>query len=206
MRAVMTLPPGAACFLANLFALTRGLSLPWQRRRTTRATRADFRVVHDLLKLNLGRGYFSFDQFGRAPGIDTDASKESRYAGGGYASRCGRYRYWRYGNNAARQMIDFLEGDTVVVAMQDLGHLWRKMVVPFRIDNSAFQRSAVKGWSRAERLTLLLRQVFTLSVHFEFIGEYNWVSTHEGQRLSAGELEEHVHILLEFAFFERSRA
>ena len=178
MRAVMTLPPGAACFLANLFALTRGLSLPWQQRRSNRATRADFKIVHDLLLLNLGRGYFSFDQFARAPAVDTDASKEARYAGGGYASRCGRYRLWRYGNHAARQMIDFLEGDTVVVAMQDLGRYWKRCVVPFNIDNSAFQRSAVKGWSRAERLTLLLRQVFVLSIQYEFIGEFHWVSTH----------------------------
>ena len=46
--------------------------------------------------------------------------------------------------------------------MRDLGHLWHRKVVTFRVDNSAFQRSAVKGWSRAERLTLLLRRLFEL--------------------------------------------
>ena len=33
-RALLTMPPGAACFMANLFALMRGLSVPWQKRRT----------------------------------------------------------------------------------------------------------------------------------------------------------------------------
>lgn len=178
MRAVMTLPPGAACFLANLFALMRGLVLPWQQRRTSRALRMDFKVLYDLLNMNLGKGYFAFDQFARVPDIDTDASKESRYAGGGYASRCGRYRFWRYGANAARRLIDFLEGDTVVVAMEDIGPTWRQCIVRFNIDNSAFQQSAVKGWSRAERLTLLLRRVFTLSLNYGFIAEYRWLSTH----------------------------
>ena len=46
-------------------------------------------------------------------------------------------------------MIDILEGDVVVEAVRDLGHLWHRKVVTFRVDNSAFQRSAVKGWSRA---------------------------------------------------------
>ena len=177
-RAIMTLPPGAACFLANLFALMRGLSVPWQRRRTSRATRRDFRWLHELLELNMGRGYFSFDQFRRAPDVDTDASKSHRYAGGGYFSRCGRYRFWRYGTSSARQPIDFLEGDVVVQAMRDLGARWRRCLVTFFIDNSAFQLSAVQGWSRADRLVLLLRQVFFLSVQHEFIGQFNWISTH----------------------------
>ena len=171
-RAIMTLPPGAACFIANLFALMRGLSLPWQKRRTSRASRQDFAVMKDLLELNLGKGYFSYDQFERAPGIDTDASKQRSYAGGGYVTRGGQYRFWRYGGHAARAAIDFLEGDTVVVAMEDLGHQWHKCIVPFRIDNSAFQQSACKGWSRAERLTLLLRKVFTLSLQYCFIAHW----------------------------------
>jgi hypothetical protein len=44
-RAVLTLPPGAACFLANLFALMRGLSMPWQRRRVPAKARSDFQAV-----------------------------------------------------------------------------------------------------------------------------------------------------------------
>ena len=32
-RAVMTMPPGAACFMATMYSLMRGLSLPWQSRQ-----------------------------------------------------------------------------------------------------------------------------------------------------------------------------
>ena len=66
-RAVMTMPPGAACFMASMYSLMRGLSLPWQSRRTTRAERLDFRCLRELLQRNLGRGFFSLDQFGEAP-------------------------------------------------------------------------------------------------------------------------------------------
>ena len=177
-RAVMTMPPGAACFMATMYALMRGLSLPWQSRRTTRAERLDFRCLRELLQRNLGRGFFSLDQFGEAPVVDTDASKSRAYTGGGYASRCGRYRFWRYGAAAQRNMIDFLEGDVVVEAVRDLGHLWHRKVVTFRIDNSAFQKSAVKGWSRAERLTLLLRRLFELCMQFECVLCFEWLSTH----------------------------
>ena len=48
-RAVMTMPPGAACFLASVYAMMRGLSLPWQSRRTTRQERLDFRALRELL-------------------------------------------------------------------------------------------------------------------------------------------------------------
>ena len=99
-RAVMTMPPGAACFMATMYALMRGLSLPWQSRRTTRAERLDFRCLRELLQRNLGRGFFSLDQFGEAPVVDTDASKSRAYTGGRYASRCGRYRFFRYGTAA----------------------------------------------------------------------------------------------------------
>ena len=64
-RAVMTLPPGASCLLASVYAMMAGLTLGFQRRRTSRAERADYLLVHDLLGLNLGKGYFSYDQFRR---------------------------------------------------------------------------------------------------------------------------------------------
>ena len=176
-RGIMTLPPGASCLLANLFGLMRGLSLPWQQRRSSAALRADLQTVADLLKLNQGKGYYRFDAFGVAPMLDTDASKSPTYSGGGYFSRCGRYRYWRYGNQASRSPIDYLEGDTVTVAVADLAHLWRKQRVPIRVDNRAFQMSAVKGWSRAERLSILIRRLFDYSLRFEFILEFEWVAT-----------------------------
>eukprot|EP00965_Chrysotila_dentata_P072752 2404720-Pleurochrysis_carterae.AAC.1 len=76
------------------------------------------------------------------PAVDTDASKSPRYVGGGHLSRSGHYRYWFYGSSARRQPIEWLEGDTVLVALADLGHIWRGCVIPFNVDNSAFQRSA----------------------------------------------------------------
>ena len=51
---------------------------------TTIATRAvhlaqerlDFRALRELLQRNMGRGYFSLDQFEEADMVDTDASKK----------------------------------------------------------------------------------------------------------------------------------
>ena len=178
-RAAMTLPKGAMCFLAALFALMRGLSFSWQKRRTSRALRADFRVVADLLQMNCGRGFFAFDHMERAPAVYTDASKEARYAGGGYMSTCGRYRWWTYGSAAKRQPIDFLEGDAVLLAAIDLAAHWRGKIVPFYIDNRSFQMSAVKGWSKAARLFIQLRSLFVIALRYEVVFEFHWISTHD---------------------------
>ena len=43
-------------------------------------------------------------------------------------------------------------------------HLWRGCIVPFLIDNQAFQRSGVAGRSRAQRLNELLRELFILQI------------------------------------------
>ena len=176
-RALMTLPPGAACFLASLFALMRGLTLPWHQRRVSRATRRDFTAIRELLELNLGRGYYSFDQFARAPAVYTDASKSRQYTGGGYVSMCGKYRWWKYGTAAARHLIDTLEGDSFVVAVEDLGPSWRRCVVPCYIDNRDFGQSASKGWSRAERLGGLLKRLFALAVRYEIMFEIHWIAS-----------------------------
>ena len=176
-RAIITLPPGAACLLANLFALLRGLSLPWHQRRVSRATRRDFAALKELLELNLGRGFYSFDHFQRAPAVYTDASKSGRYSGGGYFSLCGRYRWWRYGMAAGKRLIDELEGDSFLVAVEDLAARWRKCLVPVHIDNRAFQQSAVKGWSRAERLGSLLKRLFALAITHECIFEFHWIAS-----------------------------
>lgn len=178
-RAALTLPPGASCLLANLFALSRGLLHPQSRRRNSKSCARDLNWASHLLSLNEGKGYFSYDQFDRAPLIATDASKSSRYVGGGYLSFCGRFSWWRYGASASRQPIDTLEGDTVVRAARDLGHLWKKKVVPFAIDNQAFQLSAVKGWSKAERLSDLILHLFHLAISFECVFEFSWISTHD---------------------------
>lgn len=177
-RACMTLPPGSNCMLASVYALMSGLTLGFQKRRTTRVVRADFAGVRDLLQQNMGRGYFSYDRFQRAPRVWSDASKSRRYTGGGYVSECGAYRWWTYGGSAAREPIDFLEGDAVVLAAQDLGAGWYRCVVPMYIDNTAFQKSAVKGWSKADRLHRLLRILFSLSLTYECVFEFHWLSTH----------------------------
>ena len=77
-RAILTLPPGAACLLANVFALMRGLLKPGARRRLSRACASDFTLVASLLDLNQGQGYFSFDGFREAAPVATDASKSAR--------------------------------------------------------------------------------------------------------------------------------
>ena len=178
-RAVLTLPPGASCLLSNLFALMRGLSRPQERRRTSSTSRRDLASAAALLGLNHGKGYFSYDHFTRAPPVFTDASKSSRYVGGGYLSFCGSFSWWKYGASASRKPIDTLEGDTVVRAARDLGHFWKKRLVPFHIDNQAFQASAVKGWSHAERLSELIRSLCFLAISCECIFEFNWISTHD---------------------------
>ena len=184
-RSIMTLPPGAACMLASIYALMSGLSLGFQKRRTTRVFKEDVTAICDLLRLNMGRGYFSYDQFGRAPAVWTDASKSARYAGGGYVSACGAYRWWRYGSSMARQPIDFLEGDAVVLCAEDLGRGWYRCVVPIYLDNTAFERSATKGRSKAERLNELLRRLFALSLTYECIFEFHWLSTHVNKHADA---------------------
>ena len=92
--------------------------LPWHRRRTTRRVRSDFMLVHELLSANLG--HYSYAHFRKA--VWTDASKQARYSGGGWVSACGAYDWFKYGSKAARQPIDFLEGDTVVACVERLAH------------------------------------------------------------------------------------
>mgnify|MGYP004136098171 CR=1 FL=1 len=74
-----------------------------------------------LLTMNLGKGFYSYANFRSAPAVCTDASKQATFAGGGWVSACGAYDWWVYGTAAARKMIDYLEGDTVVEAVRDFG-------------------------------------------------------------------------------------
>ena len=62
-RAVLTLPPGAACLLASVWALRAGLLLPRARKRTTAAERADYALLASLLRMNLGRVFYLLDAF-----------------------------------------------------------------------------------------------------------------------------------------------
>jgi len=178
-RGILTLPQGAMCFLSSLFTAMRGLRFPWQNRRVGKGVKSDMGALMQLLELNMGKGYFAWDHLERAPDVYTDASKESRYAGGGYFSECGRSRWWLYGSNAARSPIDYLEGAAVLTAARDLGHLWRGKLVPLHVDNRAFQLSAAKGWSKAERLTRQIQALFAVAIEYDCVFEFHWISTHD---------------------------
>jgi hypothetical protein len=179
-RVALTLMPGSKVLLANNFILMAGLRLPHHHRRTTRAWRADRAAMVRCLNENAGRGYYRFDDFVDGGDVWTDASKPGKgRAGGGYVLDTGFYHWWTFGSSASRRPIDFLEGKTVVYCLEDCGHLWSGKIVRFHIDNQAFQASAVKGWSHAERLNELLREMLCLSVKFNCILVYEWISTHD---------------------------
>ena len=204
-RAVMTLPPGAACLIASLFALMAGLKLSWHRRRTNRKVRQDFRFMHDVLGLNMGSGFFSFDRFERGPETRSDACK-GKYCGGGFVSEDGVYDWHVYCKRATRQPIDFLEGDTVVHAVERRGSSWYRKWVPFGVDNDSFQKSARKGWSRAERLTLLLKRLFVLQLRFQCILKFFWLGTKENflaDDLSRGRIEQFLRLVYVSGFWKQ---
>lgn len=198
-RAVMTLPPGAACLLVGLFSLMAGLKLPWHARRLKRGVREDFRCLRGLLDLNLGKGFYTYEHFQRAPTCYSDASKSQEYTGGGWFSQCGVYSFFEYGSRAARRPIDFLEGDTVVHCVQAMGAQWKGKVVPFGVDNSAFQLSFKKARSKASRLTELIRELFVLQIEGEFILELFWLSTLDNR------LADHLSRNRELEFLEETK-
>ena len=173
------MPPKAIVYLASVFKLMKGLKLPWHRRRINAALKRDLKMLATVLKSNHGRGYFCHAHFDRAPAVWTDASKERGNTGGGYISGCGAYDHWIFGSSEARQPIHYLEGAAVLRAARDLGPTWKNKVVPIYIDNSSFQLSLVKGWSKSDLLVELLRELFLLSVKYEFIFEPHWISTHD---------------------------
>lgn len=197
-RCALTFPPGSECVFASLYTFMRGLVLPWQKRRVSRGLKADIAWGLDMLRANLGRGYFSYDQFTWAPPAWTDASKSPRYTGGGYVLATGQYCYFRYGTSAARHPIDELEGDVVrLMVEQEGGEHWRGCLVPIYIDNKAFQLSGAKGWSKADRLNNLLKQLFKHAVHFGCIFYFFWISTHDNVLADALSRPDGLRIFLE---------
>ena len=178
-RCIMTFPPGAAWMLVPLFALMARLKLPHHQRRTTREVRGNFAYCSAMLKAAMGKGYYSFANLTRAASVWTDASKSRGYTGGGFVSACGRYDYWRYGSRAGRKLIDYLEGDTVVVACQRLAMFWSGCIVTIFCDNKAFQLSGAKGRSRVARLNELVKELFLLVIRYRFVIDWQWISTHD---------------------------
>ena len=179
-RAVLTLPPGAACLLASVFALMAGLILPWQRRRTTKEERADYALLASLLRLNMGKGFYRHDNFTRGKALAlSDASKSPEYTGGGYVTRGVRncYHFFKYGGRAARKSIMVHEGDTAVKCGSDMGYLWRGLVVEFGVDNTSFRGSIAKGYSKSWELAVLCKQWFVLQVRHCFLVHWFWLSS-----------------------------
>ena len=203
-RVAMTLPPGAACLIVSLFTLMAGLRLPWHRRRVNKQARVDILWMRFLLSLNMGKGYFSLSNFGRAPEVRSDASKSRRLTAGGYVSRCGMYNWWKYGANAARRAIDYLEGDSALQTWREMGPSWFKKVVAHGIDNMSFEKSVEKGRSKVERLNCLLREAFAIQVAGTFVVDVYWISTHdnvEPDLLSRDQEEEFLRRVYETGFW-----
>ena len=178
-RIVLTQAPGSKVLLANNYTLMSGLSLPHHRRRTTASWRADRRTIIACLAANAGRGYYAYDDFVEGGEAWMDASRNKRLSGGGYVVDTGAYHFWFFGSAVSRRPIDYLEGLTAVFCLEDNGASWYGKLVHFHIDNQAFQASAVKGWSHADRLNELLRLMLFLTVKYNCIVLYHWISTHD---------------------------
>lgn len=178
-RIVLTQAPGSKVLLANNYTLMSGLLLPHHRRRTTAAWRADRRTIIACLVANAGRGYYSYDDFNDGGEAWMDASRGKRLSGGGYVVDTGVYHFWLFGSAVSRRPIDYLEGLTAVFCLEDNGPLWHGKLIHFHIDNQAFQASAVKGWSHADRINDLLRLLLFLTVKYNCIVLYHWISTHD---------------------------
>ena len=178
-RASLTMPAGARVFLSELIAMTRGLRRPWHRVQMTAAARSDILTLMDILQSNHGRGYFDTSHLPWAPAVYTDAMQEPRQAAWGWCSLDGTWDAGMYGSKVRRKPIDELEGDAVRRAAQTIGHRWRGCRVPIYIDNKSFQLSFAKGWSRARRLTTILKELHTISVQNECILVPIWISTHD---------------------------
>ena len=106
--------------------------------------------------------------------------KDKGTAGWGWCCENGLYDYGKDKSNETRKkFIDELEGDAVLRAATSLGAALRKHGVPVFIDNSAFQLSLRKGWSKAQRMTEIIKQLHELSVEFDCVFMPIWISTHD---------------------------
>ena len=141
--------------------------------------RLNYRAMARMLESNGGKGYFDRGHLPWAPPVCSDAMKSRERAGGGFVSACGAVHWQPYGRGASRDPIDAMEGDWVEVALDRLGHTWRGMRVPFGVDNQAFQRSQVKGRSRAGRLMDIIRRIFFKQIEFGCVLELYWLSSED---------------------------
>ena len=70
-------------------------------------------------------------------------------------------------------------------AAHALGESWKRKIVPVYIDNTAFCMSLKKGRSKAERLNVILRDLFRLSVKYDCVFEPHWIPTQENTAADA---------------------
>ena len=191
-RASMTMPGGAKAFLGNILSMIRGLKMPWHQRRMTAKARKDILKLVEILQSNHGQGYFDTSHLPWHPAIWTDAMKNDSGAAWGWCCADGEYDYGRYQRRKdVRKFIDELEGNAVERALKAIGEKARDKRVPIYIDNSSFQLSLVKGWSKAERLTEVIKQLYALSVEYNCVIVPIWISTHDNvgaDALSRGDL------------------
>ncbi len=190
-RASLTMPSGSNVYLSEIIAMTRGLRRPWHRVRMTHAARSDILTLLSILKSNHGQGYFDTSHLPWASAVFTDAMQEPRHAAWGWCSLDGTWDAGTYGSKARRKPIDELEGDAVRRAAQSIGHRWKGCRVPIYIDNKSFQLSFAKGWSRARRLSTILKDLHSISVQYDCVLVPIWISTHENvgaDALSRGDM------------------
>ena len=57
--------------------------------------------------------------------------------------------------------------------------MWYGCIVTFKVDNTAFQKSAQKGRSRVERLNDLVREIFHLCIKFNCVILFEWISSED---------------------------
>ena len=145
----------------------------------TKAAQDDILKVISILQSNHGRGYFDTSHLPWAQALYTDAMQEPRKAAWGWCSESGVWDAGIYGSKTRRKPIDELEGDVVRRAAKTIGHQWQGCRVPIYIDNQSFQLSFQKGWSRAKRLTSILRDLHSLSVLYDCVFVPNGISTHD---------------------------
>ena len=117
--------------------------------------------------------------------------KDGDGAAWGWCCADGEYDYGVYRRSYEEKPIDELEGDAVERAMTAIGDKARDMRVPIYIDNSSFQLSLKKGWSKAERLTEIIKHLYKLSVEYNCVIVPIWISTKDNigaDALSRGDL------------------
>ena len=69
----------------------------------------------------------------------------------------------------------------MICSVESQGPTWAGKLVRYKMDNQAFQKSAVKGRSRAERLNLLLKRLFVLQILHNCLLLFEWVSSGDNE-------------------------